>query len=115
MNSKPKVAVYFQDTIYTPMGLLDDPAAVLTMTDKQLEAEFRKEVLPMVEDRFGKENVQSMKLVQKLKGEGWAMVGFQMDGYGFSVEPRMFVYDPGLSFSDVLFRSYEAEKLAAQL
>lgn len=87
------------------------PTSLLAMSDEELQDEFRKEVVPIVEDRFGKGNVREMKLVQKLEGSGWAMIGFQMDGPGFSVEPRIFVYNPKQPFSQVLFRSYEAEKM----
>ena len=107
---KFRAAIYFYDTIYTPMGLMKNPSSLLTMSDGELEAEFRKEVVPIVEDRFGKGKVESMKLVQKVDGSGWAMVGFQIDGPGFSVEPRVFIYDPKMTFADVLFKSYDAER-----
>ena len=101
-------AIYFMDTVYTPVGLLKNPTSLLTMTDEGMEKEFRKEVVPIVEKSLGK--VESMKLVQKLEGSGWAMVGFQMDGRGFSAEPRIFVYDSRDSFESVLTKSYETEK-----
>jgi hypothetical protein len=104
-------AIYFMDTIYTPIGLLKSPTSFLTMTDEGMEKEFRKEVVPIVEKNLGK--VESMKLVQKLEGSGWAMVGFQMDGRSFSAEPRIFVYDSRHSFETVLTKSYETEKAQA--
>jgi hypothetical protein len=106
---KFRAAIYFMDTVYTPASLLEDPTSLLTMTNKELEAEFKKEVLPIVEKSLGK--VEAIELVQKVEGSGWAMVGFQMVGKGFSVEPRIFVYDSKYSFATVLTKSYETERM----
>lgn len=107
--SKFRVVVYLMDTIYTPIDLLENPTSIMTMTAQELENEFMKEVIPIVEKSLGK--VERMNLVQKIEGAGWAMVGFQMDGKGFSVEPRIFVYDSKFSFEEVLGKSYGKEKM----
>jgi hypothetical protein len=42
----------------------------------------KREIAPIAQKSLGR--AEGMKLVQKLEGSGWAMVGFQMDGKGFS-------------------------------
>jgi len=108
--SRFRSAIYVMDTVYTPIGLLEEPTSLLTMTTRELEREFKREVVPIVEKSLGK--VEEMRLVQKVEGAGWAMVGFQMDGNGFTVEPRIFVYDTKYSFENVLTKSYETEKMS---
>lgn len=68
--------------------------SLLTLSDGEPEEEFTTQVVPILGERFGKDQVERMKLVQKLEGRDWAMVGFKMDGPGLSLKPRVFVYDP---------------------
>ncbi len=109
-DRKSRAAIYLMDTIYTPITLLENPTSLLSMTERQLGHEFEKEVVPIVERSLGK--VEKMKLVQKVEGSGWAMVGFLVEGKGFSVEPRIFVYDSKFSFEAVLTKSHETERMS---
>ena len=105
-----RAVLYFQDALFSPQEIKDDPLAMMSMNEQELSEKFRRVVVPFVELGVGK--VESMKLAQKLEGDGWAMVGFQMDGANFSVEPRVFIFDEErCSFDEVLFRSYDKERL----